>query len=829
MAAKRLGQWATRLYIILLIIGLSIPSLYTIIRSQTLTKTYVKPSFKLYEKLQRDHENALECPCSSIATTYNEFVKIDARFHEICLSPFASNQWYINVTAGLVSNLSIYDQRDYRRFFSAHLQFLQGLCNISIESVSNTIDQFLSSLLITTQLLSKKDFDARVSSQIELSRSNAPTTLGHFLFLIRNINHGNAIISKYGTNFQYIIDCELQYSTHLFTKAIIYDDECSCGLSPLCATQASFIESNSSKKVPIQGLKMGCTPSESFRASTLECFYNQSCLDLIQQYTNYKARIDPIIPSNKSRFSINTTMAELIDHLFIEKWNTTINYTTYFEKCLPLSCSYTYIQRFNIFYIITLLLSFQGGLTIVLKWICPKLVYGLAKIYNYRKRQTNIIQPSCSHGLSTINITTTNVYNADIDPKPIPTNRTLRSQSICQLKFQPILINITHECYLPGRPLVADFNGDNQLDLAFSCPTLGYTIVLLGNLNGSFKTEKTFSTEIYRQPAHIAVGDFNNDNRSDIAVIYSIGKKVYILLANDNEMFKVKTIISIEGYDTLTDIFVADFNGDKYLDIAVVDSMPASILVFVGYGNGSFSKPTMLPVVPSSAPECFAIVDFNDDGQLDIAVKNKNSMTISIYFRRGDGTFEVPKWFYTGPLFSDYRILADDFNGDTRIDLLCYNSQKNLIGLMAGFGNGTFELPKWSNINDISASSNISHNNFNVNTRYEVILNNIWKKKLKMNFYEQETVYFVSDYNCDDHADIISYDRNNVIFGLLGHENSNFEQQPILSPIGYEMITDIVVGDFDSDTYQDIIVTYYRSSIIKILLNRCECCKRNRL
>ncbi|CAF1281019.1 unnamed protein product [Adineta steineri] len=426
MAAKRLGQWATRLYIGLLIIGLSIPGLYAIIQSQTLTKTYKDPSFKLYEKLQRDQENALECPCSSIATTYNEFVKIDARFHEVCSSPFASNEWYINLTAGLVSNLSIYDQRDYRRFLSAHLQFLQGLCNISIESVSNTIDQFLSSLLITTQLLSKKDFNARVNSQIELSRSNAPTALGHFLFLIRNINHGNAIISKYGTNFQYIIDYELPYSTHLFTKAIIYDDECSCGLSPLCTTQASFIESNSSKKVPIQGLKMGCTPSESFRASTLECFYNQSCLDLIQQYTNYKARIDPIIPSNKSRFSINTTMAELIDHLFIEEWNTTINYTTYFEKCLPLSCSYTYIQRFNLLYLITLLLSFQGGLAILLKWICPKLVYVLVKIYNYRKRQTNIIQPSCSHRISTIDITTTNVYNADIDPKPIPTNRTLR-------------------------------------------------------------------------------------------------------------------------------------------------------------------------------------------------------------------------------------------------------------------------------------------------------------------------------------------------------------------------------------------------------------------
>ncbi|CAF1438217.1 unnamed protein product [Adineta steineri] len=690
MAAKRLGQWTTRLYIILLIIGLSIPALYAIIQSQTLTKTYVKPSFKLYEKLQRDHENALECPCSSIATAYNEFVKIDARFHEICSSPFASNQWYINLTAGLVSNLSIYDQRDYRRFFSAHLQFLQGLCNISNESISNTIDQFLSSLLITTQLLPKRDFHARVNSQMELSKSNAPTALGHFLFLIRNINHGNAIISKYGTNFQYIPDYEyrrwtgFEYlcATDLYTKAIIYDDECSCGLSSLCTTQATFIKSNASKKIPIQGLKMGCTPSESFRASTLECFYNQSCLDLIQQYTNYKAHINPIIPSNKSQFSINTTMAELIDHLFIEEWGTTINYTTYFEKCSPLSCSYTYIQRFNIFYIITLLLSFQGGLTILLKWICPKLVYGLAKIYNYRKRQTNIIQSSCSHGISTINITTTNVYNADIDPKPIPTNRTLR---------------------------------------------------------------------------------------------------------------------------------------------------PANIVILVGYGDGRFSKPTMLSIVSNNVPECFAIVDFNDDGQLDIAIKNERSMTISIYFGRDGGTFELPKWFYTGPLSSECRILANDFNGDTRIDLLCYNSEKNLIGVMTGHANRTFELPKWSNINNISASSNISDNNFYVDTRYEIILNNIWKKTLTMSVDKQETVYFVSDYNCDDHADIICYRHHYAIFGLLGQGNGNFVQQTILSRIDYESIRNIAVGDFDNDTYQDIIITYHGSSIIEILINRCECCKRKKL
>ncbi|CAF1494326.1 unnamed protein product [Adineta steineri] len=379
--------------------------------------------------------------------------------------------------------------------------------------------------------------------------------------------------------------------------------------------------------------------------------------------------------------------------------------------------------------------------------------------------------------------------------------------------------------------LDADFNGDNQLDLAYFCARLGHIIVLFGNGNGAFKTEKIFSALPVRyQSKHVAVGDFNNDNRSDLAIIHTGSEvKMYILLANDKEIFKVNPTISIEGTYSTRNIFVADFNSDKYLDIAVVNSMPASIVIFVGYGNGSFSRNATFSTVPSSASECFAIVDFNDDGQLDIAVKNEKSMTISVYFGLDDGTFELPKWLYTGPLFSKCRILADDFNGDTRIDLLCYNSRKNLISLMSGYGNETFELPKWAYINDISVSSNISHNNFDVNTRYEVILNNIWKKKLIINLHEQGTAFFVNDYNCDDYADIIGHSGDSVIVGLLGHGNSNFEKQTILSPNGYGTVADIAVGDFDNDSYQDIMVTHYGSSIITILLNRCECCKLKKL
>jgi hypothetical protein len=81
--AKRLGQLASRLYIVLLIIGIAVLGLYTIIQPQTLTKTFVKPSLTLYNRLMADYNDALECPCSSISSTYEQFIKIEPVFHQV--------------------------------------------------------------------------------------------------------------------------------------------------------------------------------------------------------------------------------------------------------------------------------------------------------------------------------------------------------------------------------------------------------------------------------------------------------------------------------------------------------------------------------------------------------------------------------------------------------------------------------------------------------------------------------------------------------------------------------------------------------------------------
>ncbi|CAF0953174.1 unnamed protein product [Adineta ricciae] len=246
VTAKHLGKWATRIYIVLFIIGLSILTLYAAFTPQTITKIFNKPSFTSYNQLKQQYGDQLKCSCSIIASKYAQFTQITPAFHQICTSSFVSDQWRMDVTGDLNANLSTYGRTDYRRFLPAHLQYLQGLCYLSIQSIENSIEQFLTSLFITTELLSSENFHTQLNFSIEQKRSAAPKPFIRLLSLMRSINHGNAFISTYGTNFEYISPWYYTTTSYPYipNQAIIYDNNCSCGMYPDCTTQANFLKDN---------------------------------------------------------------------------------------------------------------------------------------------------------------------------------------------------------------------------------------------------------------------------------------------------------------------------------------------------------------------------------------------------------------------------------------------------------------------------------------------------------------------------------------------------------------------------------------------------------
>lgn len=76
--------------------------------------------------------------------------------------------------------------------------------------------------------------------------------------------------------------------------------------------------------------------------------------------------------------------------------------------------------------------------------------------------------------------------------------------------------------------MVADFNGDDRLDVVISSFYTSIIGVFLGFGNGSFASQITFPAG--SSPPGIVLGDFNGDGRPDLAMLLNGSADVGIFL-----------------------------------------------------------------------------------------------------------------------------------------------------------------------------------------------------------------------------------------------------------------------------------------------------------
>ncbi len=152
---------------------------------------------------------------------------------------------------------------------------------------------------------------------------------------------------------------------------------------------------------------------------------------------------------------------------------------------------------------------------------------------------------------------------------------------------------------------LADFNNDGIADLVFAvsgnAPVTSPNVFLsLGNGDGTFKSPSTLPITA-QNPFGIAVADVNKDGLLDVIVDDFGTSSGAILAATQQPGGSFAQGVTLSFQSNPDGVFAADLNGDGNVDIAVaIGTQPSMLVVFTGFGDGSFSIPIQFSVGPGA-------------------------------------------------------------------------------------------------------------------------------------------------------------------------------------------------------------------------------------
>jgi len=223
----------------------------------------------------------------------------------------------------------------------------------------------------------------------------------------------------------------------------------------------------------------------------------------------------------------------------------------------------------------------------------------------------------------------------------------------------------------------------------------------------------------------------------------------------------------------------ADFDGDGFLDIYLVNWWNQPNFLFINNGNGTFTdKADQYGVtVPKGADRGVCAADYDNDGDMDLYI---NAGGQNHLFRNdGDHFTDVTYHANVSDWGQGMNVCFGDYNCDGFLDLLIANQGTGWNELFYNNGNGTF-----SKVTDAAGLGENRHSN--------------------------GAVFF--DYDNDGYPDIFiargTKDEN--FASLLYHNNGNGTFTEMADHAGLGAPGDalgVAVGDYNNDGYLDLYVT----------------------
>ena len=355
----------------------------------------------------------------------------------------------------------------------------------------------------------------------------------------------------------------------------------------------------------------------------------------------------------------------------------------------------------------------------------------------------------------------------------------------------------------PSDIISADFNGDGHTDLATGNES-GNISVMTGNGDGTFSAETDYPAQYGNI---ITCADFNNDGHIDLATTGDTG--ISVILNNGDGTFASEVTCSTGG-SCSNSIATGDFDNNGFVDIATTNGGSDDYSILLNAGDGSFEAASNYAT--SSSPSCIATGNFNEDGDIDLAIGRDSGM-LSILTGDGDGTFTSTETSDIGGY--PVSITTGDFNNDGHIDLATVKGDDKGVSVLLGSGDGGF-----SNADNYPSPAynhrSISTTDFDQDGKTDLIIHYdgnamlmpgkgdgtfISNSQYSTNAWEGMLSTVTGDFDEDGHLDIAGVG-GSLVYLLFGEGNGSFADPVRFGDCCYNSIT---AADFDKDGHLDLV------------------------
>ncbi|CAF4864932.1 unnamed protein product, partial [Rotaria sp. Silwood1] len=188
---------STRIFIVLISISLLIVISYASLSIRTRTITLKKFSISDFEQLEALYPDTIKAPCTEVAVRYDKFLRVSAKFHQICSSSFIRKKW---ISSLFLYNATSHNILDFRTFAFSHYRSLGLLCQLARQAVNDAYDSFYSNRLINRYSFSRTQFD-EVSSVATINfYRNIITNEKRIVSILSMFTSKNQLISALRTN-----------------------------------------------------------------------------------------------------------------------------------------------------------------------------------------------------------------------------------------------------------------------------------------------------------------------------------------------------------------------------------------------------------------------------------------------------------------------------------------------------------------------------------------------------------------------------------------------------------------------------------------------------